>query len=155
VNVVDGKTIQGHDAVKAYLDEEQKLIDEYGQILIFQVYRMNLQANNIDGLQGERLVEIRVDSDFISGDDTVAAAKDKIRNMLREGAVSQAKPGERDTLPLDSVEQMTLCLGGRVMKDDTLFYADNFIMLPVWIQVFIHRCDTSELLVLVAKLREP
>ncbi len=46
VNVVDGTTIKGHEAVKAHIEQEEKLHKEYGTILIFQVYRMNLQARS-------------------------------------------------------------------------------------------------------------
>ncbi len=61
--------------------------------------------------------------------------------------------GASDGLSLADADRITLYFADDPMEDDTLFYADNFIMLPAWIQVLIHRCEPEELLRLVAKLR--
>jgi hypothetical protein len=39
------------------------------------------------------------------------------------------------------------------MKDDGLFYADHYMMLPVWVQVFVHRCELQEVTALASRLR--
>ncbi len=151
VNIGDGTTLEGHDAVKDYFEQEDKLCRDHGPTLNFQVYRMNLQAHNIKELQGERLAEIKVDGKFVSGADTVVAVKDKIHRMLRE-KIEQNTQETRDVLSLGDGDHLTFYFNYRAMKDDALFYADNFIMLPAWIQVLIHRCDAGELIELISKL---
>lgn len=38
VNVVDGTTLEGHDAVKNYFEQEHKLCRDHGATLNFQVF---------------------------------------------------------------------------------------------------------------------
>lgn len=83
-NAVDGATIKGHEAVKAYLEQEKRLAEENGLTIIFQVYRINLQAEDIKQLQSEKLAEIKVDGSFVSGNDTVAVVIEKARSLLKE-----------------------------------------------------------------------
>ena len=40
------------------------------------------------------------------------------------------------------------------MQDAAAFYADHFVMLPVWVQVLLHRCAFEEVTRLAAQLRE-
>src|SRR5512146_1316167 len=82
VSAVDGTTIQGHDAVKAHFAQEKELYQAHGSSITFQVYRINLQANTLEELQGQRLAESKVNGGFVSGDDTVAAVKVKVRSQL-------------------------------------------------------------------------
>jgi hypothetical protein len=141
-NVVDGSTITGHDAVAEYFDNEQKLHEEYGSSIIFQVYQLNLQASTMKELQGEQLLEVKTDSEFVTGSDTVAKVKEMVRSLLRERV--QNNEGPRVDLHIEDADRITLYLGGRPMRDETLFYADNYIMLPVWVQVLLHGCEFEE-----------
>ncbi len=153
VSAVDGTVIKGHDAVKAYFEREKQLQEAYGSSIAFQVYRMNLKANTIKELQGEMLAEIKVDGEFVSGNDTVAVVKTKVRSLLEKEDRSSR---ERETQPDINIEQedhITLFFNNRPMQDDTLFYADNFIMLPAWVQVSLHSCEFGKVLEIVAKLR--
>ncbi len=153
-NVVDGTTITGHDAVKAYFEREKKLYEAHGSSIIFQVYRINLQADTIEKLQGERLAEIKVDSKFVSGNDTVAAVKGKVRSLLERKTWSRREEGAQFDVTIEEADRITLYFDGRPMQDDTAFYADNFIMLPAWVQVLLHRCEFEEVAQLIAKLRD-
>ncbi|MCP4150753.1 MAG: hypothetical protein GY757_23610 [bacterium] len=55
-------------------------------------------------------------------------------------------------LKIKPADRMTFYLSGRPMKDGSLFYADNFIMLPVWIQVLLHDCKSEKAVKLINKL---
>ena len=153
-NIVEGTTIEGHDAVKMHLEREQKMQAEHGASIIFQVYRLNLQAETLEKLQGEKLAEIKVDGSFVSGTDTVAAVKDVVRSLLKE------KEGMGDhgqapvALAIEEADRLTFYLSGRPMQDDTAFYEDNYILLPVWIQVLLHRCESEEAVQLINKLQK-
>jgi hypothetical protein len=146
VNVVDGTIIEGHDAVKMQFEREQKMLAEHGVSIIFQVYRLDLQADTLEELLGNKLAEIRVDGNFVSEVDTVAVVKDKVRSLLKEKAP--------DTLTVEEADLLTLYFNGRPLQDDKEFYADNYIMLPAWIQIYLHHCDSEKAVQLINKLRE-
>jgi hypothetical protein len=155
INVVDGTRIKGHEAVKKYFEEEEKLFDEYGATLTFEVYMTDLQGDTLRKLQGERLGDLVVDGGFASGGDTVATVKGKIRALITERGITRNSENMTAAFTLGDAESVSFLFDGNFMKDDTLFYADNFILLPAWIQVLIHRCDQAEFLRLVAKLVKP
>ena len=148
-NIVEGTTIEGHDAVKAHVEREQKMLTEYGASIIFQVYRLNLQADTLEELQGEKLAEIKVDGSFVSITDTVAVVKDKVRSLLKEKEGMQNNGQAPVALAIEAADRLTLYLTGRPLQDDTAFYDDNYIMLPVWIQVLLHRCKSEEAVQLI------
>lgn len=152
-NFADGTTIKGHEAVKAYFDREKELHDAYGSSIIFQVYRINLRANTIEGLQGERLAEIKVDGDFVAGNDAVAAVKSKVRPLLEQHVRAERKRGAPSGFDIVPEDRITLIFNGRPMTDDRLFYADHFMMLPAWVQVFLHSCEFGEVAARAAELR--
>ena len=141
-NIADGTIIRGHDAVKAYFEREQAMYEAYGSYIIFQVRRINLQADTIKKMQGEPLAEIKVDGAFVSGNDTVAAVKSKVRPLL------EARPD----LHIEPEDRITLFLDGHPMQDDTLFYTDNYIMLPAWVQVSLHSCEFGKVAERAAEL---
>jgi hypothetical protein len=146
IKVADGTAIEGHDAVKAHFDEEQKLLDEHGMSIMFQVYRIDLGAKTLADLQGPRLAEFKVPGDFVFGTDTVAVVKKKLRALIEES------PRKMGGLHIGEGEQMSFSFGGRRMLDDKLFYADHFMVLPVWVQVLLHACDHDELMAIAGKL---
>lgn len=148
----DGTTIAGHDAVKAYFDKEQQLLDEHGSPITFQVYRINLEAKTIQELQGERLAEIKVEGNFVSGTDTVAEVQRKLRSLIEGKSRSGREAGARPELSIGENERIFFSFNGRRMMDDKLFYADHFMLLPVWVQVLLHDCDHDELREVVRKL---
>ena len=152
-NIVDGTIIEGHEAVKEHLEREQKLLAEHGASIIFQVYRLNLQADTREELQGERLAEIKVDGSFVSATDTVAVVKDKVRSLLEDKAGMGSNGGAPVDLVIEEDDRLTLYLSGRPLQDDTAFYSDNHILLPVWIQVLLHRCESEEAVQLINKLQ--
>ena len=139
----DGTTIEGHDAVTRYFEQEEQICNEHGATLNFEVFRMNLQAHSFEELLGPLLAEIKTGSDFVSGADTVADVKDKLLPLLR-----------KNTIAPDTQEHVTLHFASRLMKNDGLFYADHFMMLPAWIQVFIHRGEANNLQILMSELRK-
>lgn len=153
-NIVEGTTIEGHDAVKMQLEREQKMLAEHGASIIFQVYRLDLQADTLEKLQGKKLAEIKVDSNFVSETDTVEVVKDKVRSLLKEKAGMRIDGRAPVALDIEVVDRLTLYLSGRPLKDDTAFYADNPIKLPVWIQVLLHHCDSEEAIQLINKLQK-
>lgn len=153
-NAVDGATIKGHEAVKAYLEQEKRLADENGLTIIFQVYRINLQAEDIKQLQSEKLAEIKVDGSFVSGNDTVAVVIEKARSLLKENNELQGDVGSNNRPLIKDTDNITLYFGGRPMQNSTLFYADNFVMLPAWVQVMIHACEFGELISIVKRLNK-
>ena len=150
-NAVDGTIIKGHDAVKAHFEREKKMYEEHGPSIIFQLYRINLQAETIDELQSEKIAEIKVDSGFVSGDDTVAMVKEKLRTLLMKKDWGNEEAQFK--LDMDAADRITLSFSGHPMRDKTAFYADNFVMLPAWVQVLLHRCEFEEFVKLITKLR--
>jgi len=152
VNVVDGTTIEGHDAVKAHFEEEQQLLDEHGSTITFQVFRIDLAAATIGELQGKQLIEIKVPSDFASGGDTVAAVKNKLRPLIDDASRSHPDAVVRRALTLLETDTIAFSFSNRRMLDEKLFYADHFMLLPVWVQVLLHDCDHEELMAVAAKL---
>lgn len=153
-NIVEGTTIEGHDAVKKHFEREQKMLTEHGASIFFQVYRLNLQADTLEELQGKKLAEIKEDGSFVSGTDTVAVVKDKVRSLLKEQAGMRNNGQPPVTLAIEAADRLTLYLGARPLQDDTAFYDDNHIMLPVWIQVLLHRCESEEAVQLINKLQK-
>lgn len=146
VKMSDGTTIEGHDAVKQYLEEEAQLSREHGATLFFQVYKINLDADNIQDFHGRKLTEFKLAENFVSANDTVAAVKRKIRLLLDENPAAQPALADGD--------HVTFSFNGHSMKDERLFYADHFMMLPAWIQVVIHGCEFEELLERMSKLSQ-
>jgi hypothetical protein len=124
-----------------------------GSSIIFQVYRVNLGAKTVKELQGEKLAEIEADGGFVSGSDTVAAVKAKVRPLLEEEARLAHQRGPQPGFHIEQADHITLLLNGRPTQDDTLFYADKFIVLPVWVQVLLHGCEFGEVVELAAELR--
>jgi hypothetical protein len=153
INIVDGTIIEGHDAVKMQFEREQKMLAEYGGSIIFQVYQLNLQAGTFEELLGKKLAEIKVDGNFVSEVDTVAVVKDKVRSLLKEKAGTQKHDRASTPFDIKEVDHLTLYLSGRPLQDDSTFYADNPIMLPVWIQVLLHHCDSKEAVQLITRLQ--
>ena len=151
-NIVEDTVIEGHDAVKMQLEREQQMLAEHGASIIFQVYRLYLQAYTLEKLQGTMLAEIKVDSDFVSEADTVATVKDKVRSLLNEESLIRTTGQVPDSLTIDEADRITLYFDGHPMQDDTTFYADNYIMLPAWIQILLHHCDSEEAVQLINKL---
>ena len=145
INIVDGTIIEGHDAVKMQFERERKMLAEHGASIIFQVYRLDLQADTLKEFQGKKLAEIKVDGNFVSEVDTVVAVKDKVRSLLKEKALV--------ALTVERADHLTFYLNGHPMKDNTAFYTENPIMLPVWIQVLLHHCESEEAVQLINKLR--
>jgi len=154
INIVDGTIIEGHDAVKTQFEREQKMLAEHGASIIFQVYRLDLQADTIEKLQGTMLAEIKVDSDFVSEVDTVAAVKEKVRSLLNEESLIRTTGQVPDSLTIDETDHITFYLNGHPLQDDAEFYAENYIMLPAWVQILLHRCEPVEAVQLINQLRE-
>lgn len=152
MNPADGTTIEGHDAVKAHFDKEMEMLDEHGSSIIFQVYRINLRAKTLEELQGEKLAEMKVDGEFVSGTDTVAAVKRKVRPLLDGTSPSGREAGAQPNLNIGDADRVTLFFDGRPMQDDNKFYADHFMLLPAWVQVFLHDCEFEEVAELARKL---
>ncbi len=120
-----------------YFENEEKLLDEHGDTLTFQLHRVDLEAKTIAALQGERLAEIRVAAGFASGTDTVATVKAKLLTRLADhGPAATIREGE----------WVTLFFSGRPMQDDKLFYADHFMLLPVWVQVILHDAEIADVI---------
>jgi hypothetical protein len=136
INPIDGTVINGHDAVKAHFEKEQNLLNEHGASIIFQVFRINTTAKTLDELQGDKLAEIKLDGNFVSGNDSVSAVKDKLQPVLQQ----------QGNISINEEESITLLLNGRSMQDTSLFYADNFISLPVWVQIFIHQGSFAQVI---------
>jgi hypothetical protein len=153
-NIVDGTIIEGHDAVQAQVEREQKLLADLGASLIFQVYRLNLHADTLEALQGKQLAEIKVDGSFVSEIDTVAVVKDKVRFLLKEKARMENNGQVSVDLIIEAADHLTLYFSGRPLQEDTAFYADNAILLPAWIQVLLHRCASEEAVQRINKLQK-
>ena len=144
VNLVDGGTVEGHDAVQAHFDKEQKLLEEHGSTITFQVYRPNLAATTPAELQGERVAELKVGAGFVAGEDSVAAVKRKVGDALRPS---------RPDLNLADVARVTFFFDGRRMQDEKLFFAGHFMMVPAWVQVVLHDCEVEELVAIIERVR--
>jgi hypothetical protein len=151
VSMADGTTIMGHEAVEAYFEKEQEIYSMHGSFIYFQVYWVNLQATTIEELQGGMILEVKVDHDFVTKYDTVGAVKEKVHSLLETKLQSQLKEEVQPDMVTEKSDHITFFFNGRPMRDNTAFYADNFIMLPAWIQVLIHRCEFEELIQLIAK----
>lgn len=153
VKVADGTVIEGHDAVKAHFERESKMQEEHGSSIIFQVFRLNLQASSLEEFQSEQLAEIKVDGEFVAGSDTVAAVKGKLRPILEEKARAWQAQGEQPDLQIEQEDHITLFFNGHPMQDDRLFYADHFMLLPAWVQVHLHSCEFGQVAKRAAELR--
>jgi hypothetical protein len=94
-----------------------------------------------------------VDGEFVSGSDTVAAVKEKVRRLIAERARPGQEAGAQPDLGIDEADRISFGFAGRQMQDDRLFYADHFMLLPAWVQVFLHRCGCDEFRELVLGLR--
>lgn len=152
VNAVDGTVIKGHEAVKAHFERERRLVDEHGSSIIFQVYWVNWKADSLRGFQGEELAEIKVDGGFVSGSDTVASVKKKIRQRLETALRSKPDSGVDPSLNFENPDRMTFFFSGRPMQEGKLFYAEHFILLPCWVQICLHDCDSDVFIAALEKL---
>ncbi|HET6446848.1 MAG TPA: hypothetical protein VFI27_19955, partial [candidate division Zixibacteria bacterium] len=141
-------------AVKKHFEREQKMLTEHGASVFFQVYRLNLQADTLEELQGKKLAEIKVDGSFGSSTASVAVVKDMVRALLMDKERKRNNGQAPVGLAIEAADRLTLYLGGRPLQDDTAFYDDNCIMLPVWIQVLLHRCESEEAVQLINKLQK-
>ncbi len=137
-NIADGTTIEGHEAVEAHFEREQKLTEQHGSTITFQLYRANLAGNTRAEVQGERLAELRIESGQVSGADTVSAVKQRIVPTLI---------GDGPHAP-----HATFVFGGRVMQDDALFYADHFMLVPSWVQVVLSDVPFSEVIDMLKRM---
>ena len=45
---------------------------------------------------------------------------------------------------MQKADRVTLVFNGHPMRDDKMFFADHCMLLPVWVQVFVHRCEFEE-----------
>ncbi|MFH7245388.1 MAG: hypothetical protein ACHWZW_21325 [Spirulina sp.] len=151
-NMADGTMIEGHDAVKDYFQKEEQLANEHGSSITFQIYRINLRAETSTDLQGPRLTEIKVDGDFVSGEDTVASVKMKIRPLI-DNAMADIGLEEQSDRKIRETDQMTFFFNSHPMQDTDLFYADHFMMLPSWVQVCFHDCKSEEFTAILDKFR--
>jgi tetratricopeptide (TPR) repeat protein len=142
VNMVEGTTVEGHDAVEAHFEQERKLVQEHGLSLTFQVYRLNLRAATLGELQGPKLAEIRVGAGFVSGGETAAMVAMKLRALI----------ASKSDVRIEDAERISLVFSGRRMEDNRLFYADHFVALPAWVQVMLHTGSPEEVLEVVRKL---
>ena len=144
INLVEGGTIEGHDAVEAYFEKEAKLLDQHGSTITFQVYRPNLTATTSAELQGERVAELKVTAAFVAGGDSVAVVKKKVGDTLRPS---------RPDLNFSDIARITFFFGGRRMQDEKLFFADHFMMVPAWVQVVLHDCEVEEFVAIIERVR--
>lgn len=149
----DGTMIEGHDAVTAHFDEEQRLLDAHGPTITFEVYRINMSAITVAELQGEMLAKIKVAGDFVAGRDTVSTVKGKLRALFEERSRLEVERGTPPNLSISEANHITLHFGGRRMRDEKTFYADHFMVLPVWVQVFLHDCEFEKVVELAEVLR--
>ncbi|MDX2285022.1 MAG: hypothetical protein NW241_12725 [Bacteroidia bacterium] len=145
MNAADGTVIEGREAVEQYLRKEAELRQAHGSSVIFQVYRVNMEANALDHVQGERLAEIKVNAAHITGDDTTAQVIGKIRPLIAE-ALGPAQ--------LRHSDRILLYFNYRPMEEDLLFYADHFMMLPAWVVVLLHSATNAEVVQKIQHLYE-
>ena len=107
------------------------------------------------GLQGEKLMEIKVDGDFVTGTDEVGAVKKKVPRFISERARLEQEAGAQPNLVIDEADRISLIFAGHAMRDDKLFYADHYMLLPAWVQVFVHRCEFDEVAAVARRLSMP
>ena len=122
-NAVDGTVIEGHEAVAAHFEREQRLLDEHGSTVTFQLFRANLAGETRAQVQGEQIAELRVEGGEIPDSATVADVKQRLLPALL---------GDRPTAP-----HVTFVFARRVMRDDALFFSHHFMLLPSWVQVML------------------
>ena len=140
-NMSTGEVLSGKQAIERWLDIEKDLEDKYGPNVIFTVFRMNMNAQNVNDFQGPKLAEIKVGQKHMSGKDTVSDVK-RLLTPIIGGSGINFKQGE----------QFKLFLNGRVMNDNGLFFSDHFLCLPCWIQVAIYDCTWEQYLEKCKKL---
>lgn len=92
--------------------------------ITFQLYRANLDATTVKEMEGTRLAELELSSGEVSGTDTVADVKRIVLPRLAQH--------------LRADDSVTLVVSRNEMADDSLFYADNYLLLPAWIQIVLH-----------------
>lgn len=141
ISMADGTVIEGSEAVQAHFEREQALEDKFGMNIYFQVYRLNLQADSIEELQGEKLDEVVVDGDFVTGTDTVAAVIARLRPLLEERTQHRLPAEVPPGLKMTDGDHISFVFNGHPMRENRLFYAEHFMMLPAWVQVFLHDCE--------------
>ena len=56
---------------------------------------------------------------------------------------------------VDEADRISLIFAGHAMRDDKLFYADHYMLLPAWVQVFVHRCEFDEVAAVARRLQQP
>lgn len=137
------------------LDKLREWFEGADSFIIFQVYRINLEADSIEEFQGERLAEIKVGGSFVSASDTVASVKKKLRKRLEKAFRSKPDSGEHPNLNFDTPNRTTFFLSGRPMQEGKLFYAEHFILLPCWVQICLHDCDSDVFIAALEKLSPP
>ncbi|HEY5947577.1 MAG TPA: hypothetical protein VIV40_18865 [Kofleriaceae bacterium] len=106
-------------------------IDEQTSSITFQVYRINMLGKTLAELQGTRLAEHRIAGGEVSGTDSVAAVKRRVMPTFQ-------------SLVRDN-DRVSFYFAGRRMHDDKLFYADHYMLMPVWVQIVLHDCDVEQL----------
>jgi hypothetical protein len=121
-------------------ERDETLEEQDESTITFQLFRANLAGRTRAEVQGERLAELRIGGDRVSGSDSVAAVKQRILPALL---------GDR---PLAS--HITFVFGGRAMSDDKLFYADHFVLLPSWVQVVLSEVPFPEVVAAILRLPE-
>ncbi len=150
VNAVTGETIEDADGVRSYFAREEQLSRDHGTSLYFQFFRVNLGATTMEELQGPRLAELKLPSDFVGGGERVAAVRARLRRRLGGGLRARLRrviKGASDpAVSLGPRERITIFFAGRPMRDDRMFYADHYVMLPAWFQVLIHTGSTRDVL---------
>jgi len=80
------------------MTDEHRIIDPNSTTVTFQLYRLDPQADTIERFQSRRLDEMSVDGGSISGTDTVAMIKERIRPWFQTfrytpAACSCTRPG--------------------------------------------------------------
>ena len=117
-----------------------ELTKQYGSTLNFQIYRLSPEGTTVDAYQGPRLADVSTPSGWVSGGDTVA----EVAERLREALGSRVRDGER----------VTFWFNGRRMKVDGLFYADHYMMLPVFVQVLLHTGEPEAIDDAIARFKQ-
>ncbi len=152
-NVWDGTTIKGHEPVKEHFRKEKELLEAHGSSIIFQVFRVNLGAKTMEGLLGEKLLEIKVDGNSVSGTDKVAAVKRWVHSLISERSRLGQEAGARPDLVIDEADRISFIFAGHAMGDDKFFYVDHPMLLPAWVQVLLHRCEFEEVAAIMRELQ--
>jgi len=132
MNMSTGAISSGKEAFAKWLESEKNLEDEYGQNVIFQIFRMNMEATNAKDFQGPKLAVIKVGHKHISGTDTVNDVKKLLTPIIGGSGINFKK-----------TEQFKLFLNSRPMNDNAKFY-DHGLLLPCFIQVAIYDCTWEE-----------